>query len=88
MWLRRLGQVRNELKGVRFPKTPEEGFRQMAALSSANLRILETEVRSARPGADRRQVRMEVRRLLARLARADAQWIQSWKRERARCFRG
>jgi len=88
MWLRRLGQVKAELKGVRFPATAEEGFRQVLALSSTNLRILETQVRSERPGADRRQVRMEVRRLLARLARADAQWIQSWKRERARCFRG
>lgn len=87
MWLRRLGQVRAELKGVRFPTTPEEGFRQMAVLSAASLRILEAEVRSSRGRADRGQVRTEVHRLLARLAHADARRILSWKRERARCFR-
>ena len=47
LWLRRLGLVKAELKGAHFPRSAEEGLRQVAALSAANLRILRAEVRSA-----------------------------------------
>jgi len=40
-WLRGLRQVKAELRGVRFPRTAEEGFRQGVVLSAASLRMLE-----------------------------------------------
>ena len=86
LWLRRLGLVKAELKGVRFPRNAEEGLQQVAALSAASLRILKAEVRSGLPGADERQVQTAICRLLARLSHAEDRWIQHWKMERARCF--
>ena len=86
LWLRRLGLVKAELKGVRFPRNAEEGLKQVAALSAASLRILKAEVRSGLPGADERQVQAAFCRLLARLSQAETRWILHWKRERARCF--
>lgn len=85
-WLRRLHLVKGELKGVRFPRNAEEGLRQVAALSAANLRILREQVRSELPKASEREVEIATRRLLARLSHAEAEWTRAWKRERARCF--
>lgn len=86
LWLRRLVRVREELRGVRFPESAEEGLRQAAALSVVALGMLEDAVRSARGRADAWQARQGVRRLLARMTRADERRIRSWKEERARCF--
>ena len=86
LWLRRLRLVKADLKGVRFPHNVEEGLRQAAALSAANLRILKAEVRSGLAGADERRIEMATRRLLARLSHADARRKSVWTRERARCF--
>jgi len=86
LWLRRLRLVKAELKGMRFPHSAEEGFRQTAALSATSLRILKAEVRSGLAGADEQRLEIATRRLLARLSHADAQRLRVWKRERARCF--
>ncbi|MBI4381098.1 MAG: hypothetical protein HY574_07890 [candidate division NC10 bacterium] len=86
LWLQRLRLVKSELKSVRFPRTAEEGFRQVAALSTASLRILEEDVRSAMPRATEKQVRVAVRGLLARISRAEAQHTNFWQEERARHF--
>jgi hypothetical protein len=86
LWLRRLGLVKAELKGAHFPRSAEEGLRQVAALSAANLRILRAEVRSALAGVEESRVESATYQLLARLSRADAQRVSIWKRERARCF--
>lgn len=86
LWLRRLSLVKSELKGVRFPHNAEEGFQQMAALSAASLQMLREQVQSELAGPGDREVEMATRRLLARLARAEAEWTRVWKKERARCF--
>ena len=87
LWLRRLGMVKAELKGAHFPRNADEGFRQAAALSAANLRLLKAEVRSGLAKADERQVEAAMQRLLARLSHADTKWTLRWERERARCFK-
>lgn len=87
LWLRRLDQVKAELKGVRFPRTAEEGFRQCVMLSTAALRWFQDSVRDAHPGATEEKVETERRRLLARLSAAEARWMAQWRKERARCFR-
>lgn len=76
VWLRRLGQVKAELRGVRFPRTAEEGLQQTAELSATSLRILKTGTRSAPP----------TRILLARMSQADARQSIIWRKERARSF--
>lgn len=86
LWLQRLGLVKAELKSVRFPRTAEEGFRQVAALSAVSLRMLEEDVRSDMPRATEKQLRMAVRRLLARLSHAETQQTCFWQKERARHF--
>jgi len=86
LWLRRLDQVKAELKGVRFPRTTEEGFRQCAELSETALHWLREEVRKSHPGASEGQVEREMRRLLARFSAADARWVARWRKERARYF--
>ena len=84
--LRRLHLVKAELKRTRFPRTAEEGLRQVAALSATSLRLLRGEVRSGLRGASDKQVEAAMRRLLARLSHADAKRTLRWKKERARCF--
>ena len=86
LWLRRLDQVKAELRGVRFPRTAEEGFWQCAELSAAALRLLREEVRKSHPGASEGQVEREMRRLLARFSAVDARWMARWRKERAHYF--
>jgi hypothetical protein len=87
LWLRRLDLVKSELMGARFPRTAEEGLRQVAALSAVSLRMLEEDVRATMPRADRKRVRKALCERLARISRVEAQWMLLWKRERARYFR-
>lgn len=86
LWLQRLGLVKAELKSVRFPRTAEEGLRQVAALSAVSLRMLKEDVRSDMPRATEKQVRVAMRGLLARISRAEAQHTNFWQKERARHF--
>src|SRR5437899_6732089 len=80
LWLRRLDQVKAELKSVRFPRTAEERFRQCAMLSAIALRLLRESIRTVHPGASEGQIEMEMRRLLARFAQADARWVAKWRK--------
>lgn len=76
IWLRGLGQVKTELRSVRFPRTAEEGFRETATLSATALRMLEGEAGSP----------LKMRLLLTRLSRAEERRKLVWKKERARFF--
>ena len=87
LWLRRLDRVKAELKGTRFPRTAEEGFRQCAMLSTAALRWLTDSIRGDHPGAGEEKLEAERRRLLARLSAAEGRWLAEWRKERARYFR-
>jgi hypothetical protein len=87
LWLRRLDRVKAELKGTRFPRTAEEGFRQCVALSTTSLRWLRDSIRKSHPKASEEQLETEKRRLLARLSPAESRWLVAWRKERARYFR-
>jgi len=87
LWLRRLAVVKSELNGMRFPRTAEEGLRQVVALSAVGRRRLEEKVRSAMPKAGVERLREALCGRLARISRIEAQWVLRWKRERARYFR-
>ncbi len=86
IWLRRLDQVRAELKGTRFPASAQEGFRQCAMLSAEAHRWLQQSIRAAMPEARAAQVEVARRRLLARLDAAEQRWLERWREERARYF--
>ena len=86
LWLRRLDQVKAELKGTRFPRTAEDGFRQCVALSTMALRWFRDSVRRAHPGASEERLETERRLLLARLSAAEGRWLTKWKKERVRYF--
>jgi hypothetical protein len=86
LWLRQLDRVKAELKGTRFPRTAEEGFRQCTALSATALRWLEGSIRDAHPRASEEQLETERRRLLARLSAAEGRWLAKWRKERVRYF--
>lgn len=87
VWLRRLDRVKAELKGTRFPRTAEEGFRQCVALSTTALRWFGDSIRDAHPKASEEELETERRRLLARLSAAEGRWLAEWRKERARYFR-
>ena len=87
LWLRRLDQVKAELKGTRFPRTAAEGFRQCVALSTTALRWLRDSIRDAHPRASKEEIETERRRLLARLSGAEGRWLAEWRKERVRYFR-
>jgi hypothetical protein len=87
LWLRRLDQVKAELKGVRFPRTAEEGFRQCMMLSTTAHRWLRDSIKDNHPEASEEQLEAERRRLLARLSAAESRWLAVWRKERGRYFR-
>jgi hypothetical protein len=84
LWLQRLALAKAELRGTRFPCSAEEGIRQVAALSAIGLRMLEEAVESTMSRATEGQVKVAVRRLLARLSQSEVQRTNFWQRERAR----
>ena len=88
LWLRRLADVKAEMKSVRFPRTAQEGFRQCAELSETARRWFRQSIRNARPGAGEEEIEKERVRLLARFSAAETRWIAKWKKERDRYFRG
>ncbi|MGH7823763.1 MAG: hypothetical protein ACREQ7_01090 [Candidatus Binatia bacterium] len=87
LWLRRLDQVKAELKGTRFPRTAEDGFRQCVALSTTALRWLRDSIRDAHPTASEDKLETERRHLLAKLSAAEGRWLAEWRKERVRYFR-
>ena len=87
LWLRRLGDVKAEMKTVRFPRTAQEGFRQCAELSETARRWFRQSIRNACPGASEEEIEEERIRLLARFSAAETRWIAKWKKERDRYFR-
>jgi len=88
LWLRRPDLEKAEMKTVRFPKTAAEGFQQMVMLSETALRWLRQSIKAEHPGASEAKVDLELRKLMARWSAADARWIEKWKKERDRYFRG
>jgi hypothetical protein len=87
LWLKRLGIVKTEMKGVRFPRTTQEGFRQCAELSETARRWFLQSIREAHRGANEEEIETERARLLARFSAAETHWIAKWKKERDRYFR-
>jgi hypothetical protein len=80
LWLRRLDQVNAELKGTRFPRTAEEGFRQCMMLSTTALRWLRDSIKDNHPEASEEQLETEGRRLLAKLSAAEGRLV-GWREE-------
>jgi len=87
LWLRRLDQVKAELKGTRFPRTAEEGFQQCVALSTTALRWFRESIRESHPSASEEQQQNERQRLLAKLSAAEVRWLDAWRKERGGYFR-
>ena len=80
--------MKAELKGTRFPRTAEEGFRQCIVLSATALRWLRESIKNNHPKASEAQLETEKRLLLAKLSAAEHRWLIRWRKERARYFRG
>ncbi|MBI3609669.1 MAG: hypothetical protein HY204_03090 [Nitrospirae bacterium] len=87
LWLRKLGQVKSELRGSCWPRTVEAGVRETAALSEIALQSLKQEAQAARQKTDIETIRKRMQEILARASRMDAQRMALWKKERARFFR-
>jgi hypothetical protein len=88
LWLRRLGIVKAETKGSRFPCSAQEGFRQCAELSATARRLFRESIRADHPDSSDEDIEQKRRLLLARLSAAQARWTAKWKKERDRYFRG
>lgn len=86
LWLRRLDQVKSEMRATQFPRTAEEGFRQCAVLSAVALRWLRDSIRDDHPGASRQELETEIRRLLVQLSAEETRWLVQWKKERRSYF--
>jgi hypothetical protein len=80
--------VKAEMKTVRFPRTAQEGFRQMVMLSETAQRWFLDSIRQEHPGWSDEQVEQERRLILARFSAAEARRVVKWKKERDRYFRG
>lgn len=81
-WLKKLNLVRAELRGMRFPRTAEEGLRQCAKLSAASMVLLREEVRKTLHAGDEETVEMETRRLMARFSSIDERWKATRRKKR------
>ena len=81
-WLKRLNLVQDELRGMRFPRTAEEGLRQCAELSDVSMHLLRDEVRKSLRTRDEKKVEIETRRLMARFSSIDTRWRANRRTER------
>lgn len=81
MWLLQLGRVKTELQTLQFPKSPEEGLHQCAALSDIALSLFQDQVRNGRTDLDDRQIALETQRLLNRLTQADFRRTLAWRKD-------
>ena len=79
---RRLDRVKAELKGTRFPRTAEEGFRQCMMLSTAVHRWLRDSIKDTHPEASEEHPEAERRRWLARLSAAESRRLVEWRKTR------
>ncbi len=73
-WLRKLDLVRLELRGMRFPRTAEEGLKQCAELSAACLGLVEEEARKTACTRDQGSLGSEIHCLMASFSRLDKKW--------------
>ncbi len=73
-WLARMDLVKAEFRGMRFPRTAEEGVKQCAELSAASMELLRQEIRKDLSARDEGRVEMAVRHLMTRLDRIDERW--------------
>ncbi len=80
-WLKRLDLVRAELRGVRFPRTAEEGIRQCAELSEVSMRLLKEQVGRSLGTRNEQKVEREIHRLMARFSEIDKRWKAGWRKE-------
>ncbi|MFP3871002.1 MAG: hypothetical protein ACLFVT_09025 [Syntrophobacteria bacterium] len=80
-WLRRLGLVRAELRGTRFPHTAEEGLRQCAELSAVAMELLKDEVRKSLRSREGKRVEMEACRLAERFSLIAERWKAARREE-------
>jgi hypothetical protein len=79
-WLKRLGLVRAELRGMVFPRTAEEGLRQCAELSALSMELFKAEIgKTLRAGGEEGQER-QARRLMNRFSKVEERW-RSARRE-------
>jgi hypothetical protein len=65
-WLRNLDKVRAEFQSVRWPKSAEEGMRQVLALSEQGWTQLLAGLRAENPGASARKIEASAHRYLQR----------------------
>jgi hypothetical protein len=81
-WLTKLDLVRAELRGVRFPRTPEEGIRECAKLSEASMRVLKEQIGRSLGTRNEETVDLEIRRLMVRFSGMDKRWKAGWRKGR------
>jgi len=82
IWLKRLDLVRDELRGMRFPRTVEEGVNQCAELSAVSMGLFKEEIRKSSGARNEATVERETRRLMARFSRIDERWNDIRRKER------
>ena len=78
--------MKAELRGQRWPRTSEEGFRQAIGLMAIAFITLTSEIQTKMPKASKSELQEAIFKELARLGRVDARWVYRWKIERARYF--
>jgi len=81
IWLKRLDLVRAELKGMRFPRTAEDGLRQCADLSAAPMGLVKEETGESLRAGEENTMEEETRRLMAGFSPMDARWKDTWSKK-------
>jgi hypothetical protein len=87
IWLRRLSSVREELRGLRFPGSAADAWRETAALSAASLQLLANELRKSLRHPTPAAVRAALGDFLTRASQAEIRRIARWRKERDDFFR-
>lgn len=81
-WLKRLDLVRGELRGMRYPRTAEEGLRQCAELAAVSMGLFKDQIRRSLRTRDVKALEMETHRLMARFSSMDERWKASARKVR------
>jgi len=82
IWLKSLDLVRDELRGMHFPRTVDEGVYQCAELSAVSMELFKEEIRKSSGARNEATVERETCRLMAHFSRSNERWIDIRMKER------
>lgn len=81
IWLKGLKKSKEMLRNERWPESAIDGFNIGISLMANALEGLKSDIQNKIPGASKKTIQLEIRRLLAQFHKIDLRWIERYKKD-------